>query len=81
MSRLDLFLKSRKPVDFVERVAVSTDFTDEDGSPLLWELKPVSASADEILRLSCLKGSRAPLSWIQICTGQSWRRQQWCSLI
>ena len=43
MSRLDLFLKSRKPSDYVEKVAVSSDFTEEDGSVVLWELKPVSA--------------------------------------
>ncbi|MBQ7241229.1 MAG: phage portal protein [Firmicutes bacterium] len=55
MSRLDLFLKSRKPSDYVEKVAVSPDFTEEDGSVVLWELKPVSASVDEMLRLSCLK--------------------------
>ena len=55
MSRLDLFLKSRKPSDYVEKVAVSPDFTEEDGSVVLWELRPVSASVDEMLRLSCLK--------------------------
>ena len=55
MSRLDLFLKSRRPADLIEKAAVSESFTDEDGVPVLWELKAVSASEDEALRLSSVK--------------------------
>ena len=55
MGRLDLFLKEKKAADFVEKMIVSTAFAHEDGTPALWELKPVSASEDEALRLSCVK--------------------------
>ena len=55
MGKLDLFLKSRVPADFTEKIALSQRFADEEGNVILWELKSVSASEDEALRLSSVK--------------------------
>ena len=55
MGKLDLFLKSRRLADFTEKIPLSQSFADEEGNPLMWELKPVSAAEDEALRLSSVK--------------------------
>ena len=35
------------------KVAVSARFTDADGAPVLWELRPVSPEEDDAIRKSC----------------------------
>ena len=52
MGQLEFFLKNRKISPKCEEFAVSKNFTDDEGLPVLWRIKPISAARDEEIRLA-----------------------------
>ena len=58
MSQLEFFLKGKKALSVCENIIISKKFTDDEGKPVFWKLKPISAAFDEELRLSSVKRNR-----------------------
>ena len=54
MSNLSAFLKKNKKVRENVFYAASADFTDENGTPIQWELRPVSTAENDAIRDSCM---------------------------
>lgn len=55
MGQLEFFLKNRKISPKCEEFAVSKNFTDDEGLPVLWRIKPISAARDEEIRLASVR--------------------------
>ena len=55
MSGLTAFLKKNKRVRSNVFYAASADFTDENGTPALWELRPVTTAENEHIREACTR--------------------------
>lgn len=53
MSKFARFMKENKVVKQNEKYAPTTSLTDENGKPMEWEFKPVSAKENEILKEAC----------------------------
>lgn len=53
MSNLNLFLKKNKIQKENTTYAATTSLVDEEGKPLLWEIKPLSTKENENIRESC----------------------------
>jgi len=53
MSNLSAFLKKNKKVRENVFYAASADFTDENGAPVQWELRPVSTVENDRIREEC----------------------------
>ena len=53
MSKFARFMKENKVVKQNEKYAPTTSLTDENGKPMEWEFKPVSAKENELLREAC----------------------------
>lgn len=53
MSGLSAFLKKNKRIRENVFCAVSRDFVDENGAPVLWELRPVKTTENEQIREAC----------------------------
>lgn len=57
MSGLSAFLKKNKRVREHVFYAASGDFLDADGTPVQWELRPVSTAENERIREECTRES------------------------
>jgi hypothetical protein len=55
MSKLNRFLKENKIVKENTFYPATKSLVDEDGSPLLWEIKPLTTKRNEDLRDSCTR--------------------------
>ena len=55
MSNLSLFFKINKKVKDNVFFPATKSLLSEDGTPLLWEIKPISTKEDEAIRDSCTK--------------------------
>lgn len=53
MSNLTRFMKQNKIIKENTTFAATKSLTDEDGQPLLWEIKPISTKEDEKIRDAC----------------------------
>lgn len=53
MSKFARFMKENKVVKQNEKYAPTTSLTDENGKPMEWEFKSVSAKENEILKEAC----------------------------
>ena len=53
MSSLSLFLKKNKKVKSNTKYAATKSLCNEDGSPLEWEIKPLTTSETENIREAC----------------------------
>ena len=60
MSNLELFMKKNKKVRSNTMYPATTSLTDENGEPLLWEIKPVSTEESERIRSECTKDVPVP---------------------
>ena len=55
MSNLRLFLKQNKKVKENTKYAATKSLVDENGEPLLWEIRPIKTKEDEKLRDECTR--------------------------
>lgn len=55
MSKLNRFLKENKIVKENTFYPATKSLTDEEGNPLLWEIKPLTTKRNEELRDSCTR--------------------------
>lgn len=55
MSNLRLFLKQNKKVKENTKYAATKSLVDENGEPLLWEIRPITTKEDEKLRDECTR--------------------------
>jgi hypothetical protein len=55
MSNLRLFLKQNKKVKENTKYAATKSLVDENGEPLLWEIRPIKTKEDEKLRDECIR--------------------------
>jgi hypothetical protein len=53
MSALTLFMKQNKAVKENTKYAATKSLLDENGEPLLWEIKPLSTKDDEKIKEQC----------------------------
>ena len=54
MSNFSAFMKSNKKQRQNELYAATKSLTDENGVPLLWELRPVTTRENEAIREECM---------------------------
>ena len=60
MSNFSAFMKSNKKQRQNELYAVTKSLTDENGVPLLWELRPVTTRENEAIREECMTEVQVP---------------------
>lgn len=60
MSNLSAFLRQNALVQENVKVAVSKRFIGEDGKPVDWEIKTITAAEEESIRKSCIKRVQLP---------------------
>lgn len=53
MSDLSRFMKKNKTVKANIKIAATKSLTDEQGEPLLWEIKPLTTREDSLIRDEC----------------------------
>lgn len=54
------FMAQKAETIEVEKVAVSRRFKDENGNPILWEIRPITTKKDEEIRKYCTKRVKVP---------------------
>lgn len=59
MSQFDRFLKTNKKQREPAYYAASRSFTDENGEPVLWKIRPVPTKENEAIRDDCVIEDRA----------------------
>ena len=60
MSNFSAFMKSNKKQRQNELYAATKSLTDENGVPLLWELRPVTTRENEAIREECMTEVQVP---------------------
>jgi len=60
MSAMRAFFKTNKVVKENAFLAVTKSLCDEEGKPLMWEIKPISTKEDELVRDACTKEMSIP---------------------
>lgn len=60
MSNLSAFLRQNAVVQENVKVAVSKRFLKEDGKPMEWEIKTITAAEEESIRKACTKRVQLP---------------------
>lgn len=59
MSRFEQFLKANKKPREPAVYAASQSFTNEDGTPVLWKIKPITTRENEAIRDECVIEDKA----------------------
>lgn len=59
MSQLERFLKTNKKTRENTVYAASHSFTDEEGKPVLWKIRPISTKENEAIRDECITEDKA----------------------
>lgn len=59
MSQLDRFLKANRKCREATVYAASRSYTDEDGKPVLWKIRPISTKENEVIRDECIIEDKA----------------------
>lgn len=60
MGNLELFMKKNKKIRKNTFYPATKTLTDKDGSPLLWEIKPLTTEETENIRLECTREIPVP---------------------
>lgn len=60
MSNFSAFMKGNKKPRKNELYAATKSLTDENGVPLLWELRPVTTRENEVIREQCITEVQVP---------------------